>query len=418
MIIKRSRQMVRRAFEKVRYRYQNKPTPEFADSFGVYVHVPFCRTKCSFCPFYKERYRADLKARYVEALLREIAATDMEGTASWVYFGGGTPSLLTADELELVLDRLRERLALDSVGLEALPSALTSQYIDGLVRAGVTKLSVGVESLSNEVLRRSGRALAGTERVGEAIRSARDRGLFVNADLMVGLPGQDGRTFRVDVEGVADIAPDQITIYPYMVVGGLNEAPAMPEPTQFELIETAWQHLSARGYRRRGIWTFCAADDLYDSSRDELIQDYAGFGPAAFSTFGKHKFVSPHLDVYLRDWETGLPTGFVAPRTQASEDWRQFARMLYDLSVVDTSGLPAYIRSYVWLLKISGYLRAGTPTGKGVELAHGITKTVVESLPFPLQNPAAVDNYDEYARQRPGLAEGPPASRAERRQLG
>jgi len=418
MIIERSRQMMRRAFERVRYRYAEKPMPSFSGRFGVYVHVPFCRSMCSFCPFYKERYGADLKARYMEALLREIDATDMGGTASWVYFGGGTPSLLTAEEVDLVLDRLRERLALDSVGLEALPSALTPEYLDGLAGAGVTKLSVGVESLSKDVLRRSGRARAGTEHVAEAVGTAKQRGLFVNADMMIGLPGQDADTFRVDVEGIADIAPDQITLYPYMVVRGLNEAPAMPESRQFELIETAWQHLETRGYERRGIWTFTTTEDLYDSSRDELIHDYAGFGPSAFSTFGEHKFVSPHLDVYLRDSAAGVPTGFVAPRTQASEQWRRFARMLYDLSLADTSVLPAYIRSYVWLLKVTGYVRGGAPTRKGIELAHTITKTVVESLPFPLQNPSAVENYDEYERQRPGLPEGPPALRDGRRLSG
>jgi coproporphyrinogen III oxidase-like Fe-S oxidoreductase len=418
MIIEKSRRMMRRTFERVRYRYAEKPTPAFAGRFGVYVHVPFCRTTCSFCPFYKERYDEHRMAGYLEALLREIEATPMEGTASWVYFGGGTPSLLGADEVSLVLDRLRSRLSLASVGLEALPSALTPAYLDGLVRAGVTKLSVGVESLSTDVLRRSGRAMAGTERVTEAIASAIERGLFVNADMMVGLSGQDAQTFSRDIEGVADIGPSQITLYPYMVVRGLNDAPAMPESVQFELIEAAWEHLAARGYTRRGVWTFANADDLYDSSRDELIHDYAGFGPSAFSTFAEHKFVNPHLDVYLRDWEAGVPTGFVAPRTRASQDWRRVARMLYDLSVTDLRDLPAYIRVYLLLLEASGYLRRGTPTRKGVLLAHGLTKTVVESLPFPLQNPAAVENYDEYAHQRPGLPQGPVASPVERRLLG
>lgn len=404
MIVERSRQMMRRAFERVRYRWGGKPRAEFSGRFGVYVHVPFCRTRCSFCPFYKELYSAELKWRYLEALLVEIDATAMRGTAGWVYFGGGTPSLLEADEVAAVLDRLRRRLDLESVGLEALPSSLTPEYLDGLVRAGITKVSVGVESLSTEVLRRSGRAATGVERIAEAVRSARKRGLFVNADMMIGLPGQDPATIRADVEGIAGIGPEQVTLYPYMVVRGLNEAPAMPESVQFKLIEDAGELLTARGYRRRGVWTFTAADDLYDSSRDELIHDYAGFGPSAFSTFGEHKFVSPHLDVYLRDWAARAPTGFVAPRTRATQDWRRFARMLYDLSITDTSDLPAYIRAYLWLLKATGFLRGGAPTRKGIYLAHGITKTVVESLPFPLQNPTAVENYEEYARQRPGLS--------------
>jgi coproporphyrinogen III oxidase-like Fe-S oxidoreductase len=202
---------------------------------------------------------------------------------------------------------------------------------------------------------------------------------------------------------IATVLPDQITIYPFMVIRGLKAVASSPSREQFGLIEEAGEMLSGRcGYRRSGVWTFALGGDLYDSSRDELIEDYAGFGPSAFSTYGGWKVVNPELEVYVNNFQNGRRTGFVAPKSQASDDWRKFARMLYDLSIDSTDSLPSYIKLFIWLLKLSGYINHEALTEEGRLFAHEITKTVVESLPFPVQNPACVENYEEYASCRTG----------------
>ena len=173
----------------------------------------------------------------------------------------------------------------------------------------------------------------------------------------------------------------------------------MPNNKQFELIEQAGKILGNKNYQRQGIWIFATGSNIYDSSRDELITDYAGFGPAAFSTYGNWKVVNPDIDIYLKNYKSKTNFSFVAPKTKSTDDWRKFARMIYDLQCLpDKNKYPVYLNIYIKTLQLFGFSRKGRLTEKGVFFAHELTKTVVESLPFPLQNEHIVDNYDEYKK--------------------
>jgi coproporphyrinogen III oxidase-like Fe-S oxidoreductase len=397
MIISRSKNMMQRSFEKTLYRFMEIPKSIFDGHFGIYIHVPFCLSKCSFCPFYKELFSEKLKEQYLGAILKEIDGTDIRGKAKWIYFGGGTPNTLSTTDISDIVERIRGRVQIDSLGVELLPALLTDEYLKELKAIGFTKISMGVESFSEQVLNKTGRKTTTYDHVRQLIELAKSLGLWVNVDMMVGLPDQDANAFRQDIKAISTILPDQVTIYPFMIIRGLKAIPSSPSQEQFGLIEEADEKLTGKcGYSRSGVWTFALGDDLYDSSRDELIEDYAGFGPSAFSTYGNWKVVNPELDVYVRNLENGRRMGFVAPKTKASDDWRKFARMLYDLKLDGTCDLPSYIKTFIWLLKLTGYIRQEIPTGKGRLFAHEITKTVVESLPFPVQNPGCVENYDEY----------------------
>lgn len=396
MIISMSKKMMQRSFEKTLYRFMKIPEPRFNENFGIYIHVPFCYSKCSFCPFYKEIFSERLKRQYLNAILREIEDTDMNGPAKWVYFGGGTPNTLTINEIDSIIERLKDKVQINSMGIELLPALLTDEYLKGLKRSGFTKISIGVESFSDKVISKTGRKIAKYEHTKEIIGSAKSIGLWVNVDMMVGLPNQDTNAFRYDIKKVSTILPDQITIYPFMVIRGLKATPGRTSKEQFELIEEAGKMLEKYGYGRKSVWTFALGDDIYDSSRDELIEDYAGFGPSAFSTYGGWKVVNPELDAYIKNFGNGKRIGFVAPKTKTSDEWREFARMIYDLKCDDYNNLPSHIKFFIRILKLSGYIRHGTLTDKGRIFAHEITKTVVESLPFPVQNPDCVENYYEY----------------------
>ncbi len=396
MIISRSKNMMRRSFEKTLYRFMEIPKPVFNGDFGIYIHVPFCLSKCSFCPFYKEIFSKKLKEQYLDAILEEIDDTDMRGEAKWIYFGGGTPNTLAIKEICSIVERIRDKVQINSMGMELLPALLSDEYPKRLKAIGFSKISIGVESFSDEVVNKTGRKITTYDHVEGLIECAKSLGLWVNVDMMVGLPNQGADAFRYDIKKISTILPDQITIYPFMIIRGLKAVPSSPPKAQFELIEEADGVLERHGYSRKGVWTFALDDDIYDSSRDELIEDYAGFGPSAFSTYGDWKVVNPELDVYVKNFENGKRIGFVAPKTKASDEWRKFARMIYDLKVDNTCNLPAYIRIFIWVLKLTGYIRDGILTGKGRIFAHQITKTVVESLPFPVQNPNCVENYNEY----------------------
>lgn len=400
MLTTASRRFLQRSFERTRYTFGDLPERVFRAPFGVYVHVPFCYSKCTFCPFYKELFSEESKERYLECVVQEIGESRLEGEEAWVYFGGGTPNTLRPDEIGRIVGALRNQIRPTSLGIELLPARLTRAYLDELKSLGFTKVSVGVESFAEKVLANTGRRAGTLRQLADLVDHARALGLWVNTDIMAGLPEQDAVTFAEDVRTVLSIRPSQITLYPFLVVRGLEVPSATRTRRAFEWIEEAAPTILDAGYQRKGVWTFTVGQDLYDSSRDELVQDFAGFGPAAASTCGPWKTVNPELGPYVRSVREGRPRGFVAPKNPAADEWRKFARMLYDLRLEAPSDLPAPMKALIGLLRVLGYIRGGGWTYKGKIFAHEITKAVVESLPFPLQNPACVENYGDYERFR------------------
>ncbi|MHA1407374.1 MAG: radical SAM protein [Candidatus Heimdallarchaeaceae archaeon] len=394
MITSTSKRMMCKSFEKTRYSYRSIPQASLHGSFGVYIHVPFCYSKCSFCPFYKEIFSEKAKNEYLAALLKEIETTDMTGKAHWVYFGGGTPNTLSIQELKSIGDLLKSKIQVESVGIELLPSILEKKYLQGLKRIGFTKISIGIESLSKKTLTKTGRKVTTFEHISEIVQEAKSLGLWVNVDIMVGLPEQSPEIFMDDIQQIININPSQVTIYPFMQIGEVQVVPSLAEIEQFELIEKANLKLTKAGFTRKGIWVFSQGNDIYDSSRDELIEDYIGFGPAAFSTFGDVKVVNPELDIYLHNFQENRRLALVAQKDKTSDDWRKFARMIYDLKGSIRENISVFIKIYIFLLKLTGYIRKGTLTKKGIFFAHAITKTVVENLPFPLQNTNYIENFD------------------------
>ena len=402
MLTQLSIKQLKRSFDKTTYHFTSIPDCNLDNKFGIYVHVPFCLTKCSFCPFYKEILNESDKDSYLSAIKNEIDSSTMSGTAKWIYFGGGTPNVLSIDELQGIISSLKNKVHIEQLGIELLPALLNDDYLKALPSIGFNKISIGVESMSKELMKESGRTILKHEKIDPLISTALSYGLMVNTDLMVGIPGQTPESFLTDVDIMASIMPSQITLYPYMNIRGFETPAAFPEPEQFALIEEAGQHLIEKGYNRSGIWTYAVSDELYDSSRDELIEDYVGFGPAAFSTYGQWKIVNPEVDAYLKSMSNGKRMGFVAEKQKAADDWRRFARKIYDLDVSDFSELPGYIRTFGALLEMTDVIQNGILTDKGLKYAHQLTKTVVEALPFPVQNRGCVENYKEYLSFKSG----------------
>ena len=397
LVIPMSKRFLKRSFEKTKYRFTDKPEPVVDGDFGIYVHVPFCRTKCNFCPFYKELYDFKKCSKYVDAVISEIESSPIHGKASWIYFGGGTPNMLTVHQLDQIKNAIQKKVKVENIGIELLPDVLNTEYIRELRLAKFTKVSIGVESLKKDVLGSTGRMAPGKEGIANLVKEVKYRGLWINLDFMIGLPGQTKSSFMEDMKDAAEMDPSQITIYPFMTLGKIKTESPIPDKEQYQIIEEAGIILEKAGYKRSGIWTFSKGNDIYDSSRDELIEDYFGFGPAAFSTYGQWKVVNPELDIYLKDHNAGKSRGFVAPKTEESDNWRKFARKLYDMDFSDTSEFVKEQKKVLGLLKKSGFIaKDGQLTDKGIIYAHDITKTVVENLPYPLQNPDRVENYDEY----------------------
>jgi len=395
--------MLSRSFSKISFEFK---TLDWLDSdvessrFGLYIHVPFCRMFCSFCPFYKVLYDEKLKVKYLEAVESEVKMRGLKGNASWLYIGGGTPNLLKAEEICKLLSHLSGFVEVDEAGMEGNPFDFTPEYLENIADAGITKISMGVETFQSDTLKAVKRAKANEHLIEKVVCEAQKLGISVNVDLMVGLPQQTSEGCLKDAETIVSIGPDQVTLYPYLIIPGVVADPGMSPQSMFSVIESAWNIFKEYGYRRDSIWVFSKSQRIYDSAKDELVCDYFGLGPAAFSTCGNVQRVNPPIEIYLQMIKNEKRLAFYTELDEKAKVWRAFAHELYKLHLDPKvcSELPLSIKMVLQILRTTGYVKGFTVTDKGRYLVHEITKTVVETLPFPLSNPKRIKNYDEYMK--------------------
>ncbi len=300
-------------------------SPSRRGPLGVYLHIPFCRQRCSYCSFNTGPYRPAAMDRFHSALLDEI---DLVGEAAWagdvtigtVFFGGGTPSLLEPIELETILDRLRKRFALDpgaEVTVECNPESLTRAKAEGYRLAGVNRLSLGVQSLDDDLLVRLGR-LHSADDARRAFDAARSAGVDnVSLDLMYGLPGQDVARWESTVREVLAWRPEHLSAYALTLDEGSRWAgegvaglPGEETVTaQYWALarmarEAGYEHYEISNYARRG----------FRSRHNQVYwraEEYLALGPGACGFLGDVRYgnVKP-VERYCAALEAGgLPLG-------------------------------------------------------------------------------------------------------------
>jgi oxygen-independent coproporphyrinogen-3 oxidase len=275
---------------------------------GLYLHIPFCRKRCKFCYFrvYTDKNAHDVEA-YVSALSREIELVSklpvMGGRPfRFVYFGGGTPSFLSAKQLTSLVDRLRAHVNWDhaeEVTFECEPGTLSEPKVHTLKELGVTRLSLGVENFSDAVLEENGRAHLSGEvyKSWEWIQAAQFAN--VNIDLIAGMVGETTENWRENIRRTIDLAPDSVTIYqlelPFNTVyskdilGNHIEIPVADWPTKRGWVTHAFDELQVAGYHVSSAYTlvkdphkvnFSYRDNLWRGS-DLLATGVASFGHAS-----------------------------------------------------------------------------------------------------------------------------------------
>jgi putative oxygen-independent coproporphyrinogen III oxidase len=235
------------------------------DWFGVYLHVPFCLTRCHYCDFVTYTGMEGLRRPYVAALLDEaamaVAALGPEPPpVTSVFIGGGTPTLLAAGDLARVLERLRALLPFApgaEVTVEANPETVDAAMAAGLAGAGVTRVSMGAQSFDDRVLAALGR-VHDADRVAAAVATLRAAGVpALNLDLIYGGPGEDAGSWSATLAAAVALAPEHLSAYaltiePATKFGRLVAAGRMPEPAEDDLADrydTARAVLAAAGYR-------------------------------------------------------------------------------------------------------------------------------------------------------------------------
>jgi oxygen-independent coproporphyrinogen-3 oxidase len=275
-------------------------------AISLYVHVPFCAARCPYCDFATAPATTRLRARYLDALTTEIrregAALDRP-TARTLYVGGGTPSLLEPAEIASLRDALRDSfdLALEEATVEANPATLDRARLLSWRALGITRVSLGAQSLSAEGLR----ALSRThqpEDTAVAIDAIRSLGLAVSLDLIFGWPGQTADAWRADLDAAVALAPDHISCYPL-------ELNLEPEEAVANWPGAGWESLR----RWRAAAAAAQADDegvarLYRAAERAL--QAAGYRHYEIANWARSGSECRHNLVYWRNGEwLGVGTG-------------------------------------------------------------------------------------------------------------
>ena len=294
-----------------------------APALGLYIHVPFCKSKCVYCDFYSlpgaDEARMDDYTGAVIAHLTGTAPRAAGYRVDTVYFGGGTPSLLGAKRLCRILKTVRKRCAVTKdaeITLEANPDSIgDAGTLRQLRQAGFNRISLGMQSADDELLRRLGR-IHTARQVGEAVAAAREAGFGnLSVDLIYGLPRQTTGHWLATLEAAAALDVQHVSCYGLKVEEGTplfacRETAGLPDDeAQADMYLAAVEFLEKRGYRQYEISNF-AREGF--ASRHNLkywtLGEYAGFGPGAHSDFGGVRYAfSRDLDGYVRGVREGAP---------------------------------------------------------------------------------------------------------------
>jgi len=298
----------------------SKEKPHFdttIESFGLYVHIPFCRQICPFCPYNKCLHREDKVDLYCRALsleLRRYREIFSGARVNSVYFGGGTPTSITPNLVQLI-DEIRSLFKTgNQIGVEAHPNDLNPDSLRLLRHAGVNMLSVGVQTFNSEFLRIIGRPYDGIM-AKRAVRTAIDAGFdTVDVDLIFALPGQKVEDVINDVATAFKLGAHQVSTYPLIIFPytgmdtyikrlGLKKTGMAAEKDMLEaIVNLAEKH----GYRRTSIWTFTreGAPRYSSVTRERFV----GIGAGAASLNSGYFYLNTFdVEQYIASVGKGLP---------------------------------------------------------------------------------------------------------------
>lgn len=308
----------------------NSPSPGKAP-LGLYYHIPFCRKRCHFCYFrvYTDKNSSDVR-RYLDATMQELERYAQSSYIAgrkpkFVYFGGGTPSYLSAQQLTELTDRMKSILSWDEaeeVTFECEPGTLTEKKVQAIKDFGVTRLSLGIENFSDHILETNGRAHRSPEVFG-AFQWARDAGIEnINIDLIAGMLEETDENWQDCIRRVLELSPDCVTIYQMEIPFNTTiyqsmkkeaklTAPVADWPTKRRWVKEAFAKLEANGYT---VTSTCTAvknpQQTRFQYRDQLWggADMVALGVASFGHLGGVHYQNvTHFEDYCTSMEEEKP---------------------------------------------------------------------------------------------------------------
>jgi putative oxygen-independent coproporphyrinogen III oxidase len=269
----------------------------------IYVHIPFCARICPYCAFYKDLLDRSQTQRFCEAVLCELQERTrvFDVVPKTIYLGGGTPTSLSTSQLEFLLGGFHQRLDLSALAewtVEANPGSVSPRKAALLCKLGVNRISLGVQSWDNSLLKILGRE-HNAEQAEQSFHILREAGCSnINLDLMFGLPSQTVQQWQQTLEKTVSLRPDHISAYcltyeedtEFFLRQSRGELKANPD-TDADFFELGMSTLEQAGYEHYEISNY--ARPGFSSVHNRAYwsgEDYVGVGPSAFSTVGMHRW--------------------------------------------------------------------------------------------------------------------------------
>ena len=382
-------------------------------SLGIYVHIPFCRSKCEYCDFYSlaGARNSDLMDRYLTAILahiREAGPSAAGYEVDTVYFGGGTPSFFGAGGLSRIFAEIDRRFDVSreaEVTLEANPDSVALPMLMRLRRSGFNRISIGVQSDVDEQLKAIGRP-HNYKQAQQAVSLARRAGFDnVSVDLMFGLPNQSREQWMQTLRNVIDLKADHISCYGLKVEAGTplydyKDCANLPDDdAQADMYFYAVDTLESFGYHQYEISNFARDGYVCRHNMKYWVGDeYLGFGPCAASDFaGKRFTIEANLEKYIK----GIATKGVVLSECESVPLRERAGeyLMLRLRTVDGVEAGEYTRSFLLPFEpIEARLQELEKQGFAV-LEHGRWHLTPKG--FMLSNSILIDLLDVQQKSKP-----------------
>lgn len=374
---------------------------------GVYCHVPFCASSCDFCAFYQEKPRREDLDRYLDAMDLEFAQLPQGRVVDTVFWGGGTPGLLPAKDLERMGRSLLARLPTppQEWTIEMAPSTVKADKLSVLRELGVTRISMGVQSFDAKLLESLGRLHRPKQiyKAWELIQAAQFS--QVNLDLMFALPNQTLGGWEADLREAARLGPDHLSTYcltfeeDTALYVKLSEGKVqMDEARELSFYERGWSLLEELGYQQYEVSNF--AREVTSQCSHNLntwrMYEWIGCGPSAASQFGRERY---QRTANLQLWIEGMQDSPIAAREELTQlddrmlffdavifglrmnrgiDWCELQRRFPSAGPLDS--LEALLQQFVGEGLVRCQAQQYTLSPKGRLLADGIGSACLELI--------------------------------------
>ncbi|MGB4439576.1 MAG: radical SAM family heme chaperone HemW [Sedimentibacter sp.] len=290
---------------------------------GIYVHIPFCKRKCNYCDFYSIKWNDESENKYIDAVINEIKnykdTLDEKYCVDTIYFGGGTPTIINPDNLRRIIGKLRSIFEIDEnaeISMEANPNTLTSDNLKAYKEIGINRLSIGIQSLNDDILYKIGRIHNGREAL-EAIDRAKQFGFEnINADAMFNIPGQTITDIETTLSKIIEKNVKHISFYSLKLEKGTpmydmekNSKIIMPEEDEEREMYYAGRNvMEDKNLFQYEISNFALKG--YECKHNLKYwnqEEYIGIGPSAHSFLNSIRYSNPSdLNLYCQNSEENV----------------------------------------------------------------------------------------------------------------